>query len=825
MNKLFILAVLVSLLFAVTIAFAADSDSASAAKGDSGASVANAVSGSSTSVQGAKDTVPAPAVTPQPVSTPAIKPSPAPLPAIKPAPAPAPISQDTSPATLPAIRPGPSPLPAIKPAPAGIQDTSPKPLPAIKPLPTIKPVPITPASNDFYLLILPASATLGIGDNASFTATLYINGAPASDPAVAWSTNGGVGTITQGGVFTATSAGAGEVAAAYTNINETITATAEVTVTSSPPPPPSNDTYLLVIPSQASLNVGGSQQFAAVLVVNGTTPIDIPMSWSATGGIGVIGATGLFNATSAGAGTVEAAAFYAPLNATLTGAANVTVSSSPPPPGNASYTLLINPSSSQLLVGATQQFTAQLYDENGTYVMDVPSSDLNWSSSDTGVGSIDSLGMFTALSSGSALVKVTYTGTAFANVSSQNTASVSVSPFNPVNISYILITPSTASLFVGQSQQFTATAYDSSGIAIGAVPDANLSWSASPAIGSIGTDGTFTAIAVGSGIVSANYTDASNPLSASANVSVSAMPPAPTGGSGGGSSASNGNGGGSYQTSTTASFSCVGKMGSVKITVYDSGVKNATVEIIYMGGARSETVLSQQISGTTTLAFTPSEEGDYALHVSVGPDQTSANFFVPYCGPQSANATQNITVNLQPSRELVLSRLVAYPGGFSKRFSVYKITDGQGEAYESDIVLYYNYTGGSPKANFDILDAVPSSILASSGQITFQDRPGAVSQGPSFSWHVNSISNGGRLSYAYSFSRPLTDQMISLFSAPTIREAGTGTAAIASDGGLLAASIGPIFGIQFPLIGVLVGFVVVLALLYFFLFGKKKEEE
>jgi hypothetical protein len=41
---------------------------------------------------------------------------------------------------------------------------------------------------------------------------------------------------------------------------------------------------------------------------------------------------------------------------------------------------------------------------------------------------------------------------------------------------------------------------------------------------------------------------------------------------------------------------------------------------------------------------------------------------------------------------------------------------------------------------------------------------------------------------------------------------------------LLAASIGPIFGLRLPVLGVLLAFAVLLALLYFFLFRKKAEE-
>ena len=475
------------------------------------------------------------------------------------------------------------------------------------------------------------------------------------------------------------------------------------------------------------------------------------------------------------------------------------------------------------MVGSTQQFVAHLYDHNGTYLLDLPNSELSWMSINASVGTIDAQGVLAALSPGTTDVRVLYTGTFYTNVASQNMAAVTVNAAPPpANISYILVTPNPAALFTGQSQQFIATAYDSGNHSLGVLPNANLAWSVdNSAVGTIDANGTFAALASGSAVVGAAY----GPLLANASVTVSQFVPNPIGGGGSGGSGGNGNGGSSFKTSTTASFSCAGKAGTVKIIVYDSAVKNATVDIFYMGGSKSELVLSKEITGTTTLDFTPPQAGDYTMHVSVGTEQTSANFFVPYCGPQTANVTQNITVNLAPSRELVFSKLVYYPGGFSKRFSVYKTTDGQTETYESDIVLYLNYTGNSTMYGFDILDSVPSSVLARASQVTFADRPSVLFSEPRFEWHVKSISKGGRLSYAYSFSRPLTEQMIALFDAPTIREAATGAPATAAQsGGLLAASIGPIFGIQLPLIGVVLAFIVLLALLYFFLFRKKEEE-
>ena len=123
-------------------------------------------------------------------------------------------------------------------------------------------------------------------------------------------------------------------------------------------------------------------------------------------------------------------------------------------------------------------------------------------------------------------------------------------------------------------------------------------------------------------------------------------------------SGDNSNGGGSFASSAKVSFTCAGNAGTMDITVFDNAVKSATVDIIYLGGSRNEKVFTQVVNGTTNISFTPGKAGDYELHVSVGSDQTNADFHVPSCGVQAANITQNVTVRLAPERELIFTKLV-----------------------------------------------------------------------------------------------------------------------------------------------------------------------
>ena len=810
MNKLFLFAALVSLLFAMPLAFAAVSDSGAGAsigassKGDSAATASSPVASSSgaSTVSSSSDSKSGGAVSSTGAATISgtgvsqVKGDIAPTPAVKPAPTSLPSARDISASLLPIAKPK-------------LSDNA------------------SPPANTYSVLVLPTFANLIVGQSQQFIALLMVNGAAPADVPFVWSTTGGVGIVTQDGLFTATALGGGSVFATYFFPNFSVSGAAHVQVSNFTSPPVNNSTSysLFIVPPNATLDINDTQQFTVYASLPNGSIMQVPnsdLAWSTAGGIGNVGSTGLFTATTAGIGTVSAI-FTGPIPISVTQSivtAFVTVNSGPPPPPppNGSYYIMISPASATLLVGATQQFVAQLSDEAGTYLLDVPNSDLSWISGNATVGTIDSLGVLTALSPGTTYVKVIYIGTFFTNVTSQNTANVTVNAApSPANVSYILITPNPASLFVGQSQQFIATAYNASGASLGVLPNANLTWSVdNSTIGTIDANGTFTALAIGNAAVSATY----GPLSANASVTVSQFVPPPNGG-GSGSGGSN-SGGGSYKTATTVSFSCVGEAGTVKITVFDSKVKNATVDIFYLGEPR-EKVFTQEIAGTTTIPFTPEKQGEYELHVSVGPDQTSARFFVPYCGPETQNVTQDITVRLEPRRELIFTKLVKYPGGFSKLFSVYKITDGASENFESVIVLYFNYTGDASIYGFDILDSVPTSVIARTSQISFASKPTVAYSEPRFEWHVSSIGKNGKLSYSYSFERPLTEQMIDLFDAPSIRLAGEPVQAT-QDAGMLAASIGPIFGLDIPIIGVLIAFVVLLALLYFFLFRRKEEE-
>ena len=120
--------------------------------------------------------------------------------------------------------------------------------------------------------------------------------------------------------------------------------------------------------------------------------------------------------------------------------------------------------------------------------------------------------------SGVIKVDVTYGGNTISA-----TADISIS----AGLASVSISPSTSSLGLNQTQQFTATALDE----LGNVMNLDFEWSITGAIGSIspilGKQTTFTASAVGSGTIKAKATFNALTKEASASITVSTTPPPP----------------------------------------------------------------------------------------------------------------------------------------------------------------------------------------------------------------------------------------------------------------------------------------------------------
>jgi len=368
------------------------------------------------------------------------------------------------------------------------------------------------------------------------------------------------------------------------------------------------------------------------------------------------------------------------------------------------------------------------------------------------------------------------------------------------------------------------------------VPCPGLSWSVT--IGTI-SGGPFS-VMHNSGSTAGTGTLAASGPGFSCSIPVAVRAPSSggsgnTGGSGGSSGGSGSTGGASYRTATTVSTTCAGKEGAIKVAYLVKSAPSAIVNVFYTGDGGFKKIFTQAVNSNSTIPFTPLYVGSYELHVSLGADQTTASFSVPECSSGTPQAPQETTVRLQPQKELLFSKTADYANGFSKKFSVYKITDSGTESFLTQISLRYSNNGGEEKSSLAIYDSVPASIISAPSQISFENYPanlGTTNGNPSFSWNVRALAPGQSVEYSYSFKRLITENMVGRFASPSAKaspqslpligspESGTG------GGSGLFASLFTVGGMAIPLVAVLagIGAIAVGLLAYLFVFGRKKEE-
>jgi uncharacterized protein (DUF1800 family) len=254
------------------------------------------------------------------------------------------------------------------------------------------------------ITVSPRTATVALGATQQFTAS--------GRSSVTWSAT--AGTISQNGMFTAPKvmplSNIVTIRAAGTG-DESGTAT--VTLVNAPPPP------ITITPPTVTVALGATKQFTA----NGQSNV----TWSATAG--TISQTGLFTAPAtmplSNTVTITAAG-----TGNQSGTATVTLANAPPP------SITVTPPTATVALGATKQFTAS------------GQSNVTWSAS---AGTISQNGLFTAPN---VMPPSNVTITAAGTGNQSGTATVTLANPPPPSIT---VTPPTATVALGATQQFTAS--------------------------------------------------------------------------------------------------------------------------------------------------------------------------------------------------------------------------------------------------------------------------------------------------------------------------------------------------------------------------------
>ncbi len=279
-----------------------------------------------------------------------------------------------------------------------------------------------------------------------------------------------------------------------------------ITPPTPPPPPPPSVASIVVNPSSASLVVGGTQRFSAsARASDGSTISGVNFTWTSSNtAVVTINTSGLAAAVSAGTAMIRAtgngiSSAPATITVTLPPVANVTVSSS---------------SAQEMTVGDTLSFTATARAANGTERDDVS---ITWTSSDTGVVSITSAGVATAVSAGMVTVRAMADGVS----SSPVTITVVEPPPPPPMVATVTVSPTDPLIEEGQTQQFEAMAMTDDGMAI---PDAMITWmSSDDGVATIDADGLATGVSAGEATITAT----ADGVSGTTMLTVTEPPPPP----------------------------------------------------------------------------------------------------------------------------------------------------------------------------------------------------------------------------------------------------------------------------------------------------------
>ena len=245
-----------------------------------------------------------------------------------------------------------------------------------------------------------------------------------------WTATGG--TITGAGVYTAGTT-TGQFRVIVTQQGGTFADTAAVTISAAAP----TLQAVVVTPPSVGLAPGGAQQFSAVGRMSDNSTSSVAVTWSATGGA-VTGTGGYTAGTTAGTFRVIATQ----QGGTLADTSTVTITPAAP----TLTAVEVTPSNVSLAPGAAQQFSAiGRMSDNSTSGVTV-----TWSA--TG-GTVTGSGAYTAGgTAGTFRVIATQQGGTLAD-----TASVTIAvPPPTITLTAIELTPASASLLTGATQQFSA---------------------------------------------------------------------------------------------------------------------------------------------------------------------------------------------------------------------------------------------------------------------------------------------------------------------------------------------------------------------------------
>ena len=328
-----------------------------------------------------------------------------------------------------------------------------------------------------------SSTTIYVGDTEQLTATLFPS--DASDTTITWtSSNTNIATVNKDGVITAKSAGSA-IITAKTNDGSNLSAACTVTVKNV------LATSISLSNTSLTLDIDETAQLVATIYPNNATIKTV--SWkSANTTIATVNNYGVVTAVAAGTVNIIATTVD---GSNLSAVCKVTVN-----PRQASA-IVLNETNLSLFVNQTAQLSATVYPS------DAANKTATWKSSNTAVATVNSNGLVTAKTAGTATI--TATTTDGSNLSASCNVTVNIIPVTSISLS-----KSNLTLDESEYYQLYATIMPND------ATYKSVTWeSSNSSVAIVSNNGLVTPISPGNATIKATTTDGTN-LSATCQITV-----------------------------------------------------------------------------------------------------------------------------------------------------------------------------------------------------------------------------------------------------------------------------------------------------------------
>ncbi|MDB6089641.1 MAG: Protein with a bacterial immunoglobulin-like domain protein [Gammaproteobacteria bacterium] len=288
-----------------------------------------------------------------------------------------------------------------------------------------------------WIEISPSMATLSAGTSVQLSTTaIYSNNTHADVTGQAsWSSSGASVATVDGatGKVSAAAVGAATITASFHGQR----ASAAVTVTAA------TLVSIAVTPTSPSVATGSSQAFKALgtFTDNTTQDLTADVAWSSSDStIAIISNGGVGTGIGPGKATITATCSVASTCGSVNGSATLTVTAA------TLWSIAIAPRAPGIALGTTQQLQATgTYTDQSTHDL---TSQVTWTSSSPSVATVSSAGLATSLVTGTSSITAAFGGV---------TSSPVVLTVLPATLVSIALTPTSPTVAVGLTQQFTAT--------------------------------------------------------------------------------------------------------------------------------------------------------------------------------------------------------------------------------------------------------------------------------------------------------------------------------------------------------------------------------